>query len=152
MTCENCRELLTDYQHAELDARSDAAVFEHLGSCPQCREELAAQASLTESLRSAFAEELELPPAVVAGVRQAVRTERSVSVLNAWRAVLRPVVLAPTAAAVILAVGVATFVHNNANAAPQVSAEYLVRQHVAHTLNTHSGDRAWNAYLLTSNS
>lgn len=149
MTCQHCRELLTDYQHSELDAASDATVFEHISTCPQCREELAAQTALTDSLRAVFAEELELPMSVVAGVRQAVRKDRYGSWVNAVRALLRPVVLAPTAAAIVLVAGVMSYVHNGTGA-PQVSADYLVRQHVVHTMNSQSGDRAWNAYLLTS--
>jgi anti-sigma factor RsiW len=151
MTCQECRERLTDYQHGELDAASDAAIFEHLSSCVQCREELAMQTELTESLRGAFAQELDLPMSVVAGVRQATRHERSAGLVTALRVLLRPVVLAPTAAAIMLVAGVASFVHNGSTSArPQVSAGYLVRQHVAHTMNSQSGDRAWNAYLLTS--
>lgn len=149
MTCQDCRERLTDYQHGELDAASDAAIFEHISSCAQCREELAAQSEMTESLRGAFAGELDLPMSVVAGVRQAVRQERSTGLVTALRALLRPVVLAPTAAAIMLVAGVASYMHNGSSA-PQVSADYLVRQHVAHTMNSQSGDRAWNAYLLTS--
>lgn len=149
MTCQNCRELLADYQHGELDAASDAAVFEHVSTCASCREELAGQTAMTETLRGAFAEELDLPMSVVASVRQAVHRDRNASLVNALRALLRPIVLAPTAAAIMLAAGVASYVHNGSSA-PQVSADYLVRQHVVHTMNSQSGDRAWNAYLLTS--
>jgi hypothetical protein len=49
----------------------------------------------------------------------------------------------------VLIAGIATYFHNGPTP-PQVSADYLVRQHVVHTLNSPSGDRAWNAYLLTS--
>ena len=152
MTCQHCRELLTDYQHGELDAASDAVIFEHLQSCAGCREELAAQSALTESLRAAFGSELEMPTSILAGVRQAARRDRSAEVLASLRALLRPVVLAPAAAAIILVAGAISYVHNanNPNAEQQVSADYLVRQHVAHTMNSQSGDRAWNAYLLTS--
>jgi anti-sigma factor RsiW len=150
MTCQNCRELLTDYQRGELPAASDAAVFEHISTCPQCREELAAQSELTNSLRAAFSQERELPMSVVAGVRQAVRAERGAAFGNALRALLRPVVLAPTAVAIMLIAGVFTVMHNGSNAAPAISVNYLVRQHVVHTMNSQSGDRAWNAYLLTS--
>jgi anti-sigma factor RsiW len=150
MTCQTCRELITDYQHGELPAASDAAMFDHISTCTQCREELAAQSELTDSLRAAYAQELELPVSVIAGVRQAVRTERTSAFVNALRAVLRPVVLAPTAAAIMLVAGVITYVHNGTNAAPAIPVSYLVRQHVVHTMNSQSGDRAWNAYLLTS--
>ena len=153
MTCLQCRELLTDYQHGELDAASDAAIFDHVQSCPDCAKELAAQNELTESLRAAFATELEMPTSVLAGVRQAVRRDKTADFVYWLRALLRPVVLAPTAAAIILAVGIASHVHNvnSANGQPQLSTDYFVREHVAHTLSSQSGDRAWDAYLLTSN-
>lgn len=151
MTCEHCRELVTDYQHRELDAATDAAVYEHVQSCADCREELAAESALTESLRAAFATELEMPTSILAGVRQAVRRERTTGFMPNLRALLRPAVFAPAAAAVVLMAGIASYVGNNgASTAPQLSADYYVRQHVAHTMNSQSGDRAWNAYLLTS--
>ncbi|HXW52219.1 MAG TPA: zf-HC2 domain-containing protein [Candidatus Acidoferrales bacterium] len=149
MTCNECRELLTDYQRGELPAAQDAAVFEHVSACSQCREELTAQTELTATLREAFASEFEMPTSILAGVRQSVRQERKAAFGNALRSWLRPVVLAPSAAAIVLIASIATYVHNG-SAPPQVSAEYLVRQHVVHTLNSQSGDRAWNAYLLTS--
>lgn len=150
MTCPDYRELLTDYQHGELDAARDAALFDHLQSCADCREELAAQNALTESLRAALSTDFEMPTAVLAGVRQAVRRERASGILDAVRALLRPAVLAPTAAAIIVAAGVASYVHSTSSA-PQLSADYFVRQHIVHTMDSQSGDRAWNAYLLTSN-
>ncbi len=150
MTCQHYRELLTDYQHRELDAASDAAVYAHLQGCAQCREELEAQTALSESLRAAFASELELPTAVLAGVRQAVRREKAPGFIDAVRALLRPAVLAPAAAAIVLTIGVFSYVHNT-NGTPQLPADYFVQQHVAHTMDSQSGDRAWNAYLLTSN-
>ena len=152
MTCQHCRELVTDYQHRELDAATDAAVFEHLQSCADCREEMAANSALTESLRAAFATELEMPTSILAGVRQAVRREPAMGFVPSLRALLRPAVFAPAAAAIVLMAGLASYVGNNgATSAPQLSADYFVRQHVAHTMNSQSGDRAWNAYLLTSN-
>ena len=152
MTCHNNPELLSDYLHGELDAASDAAIYEHLQSCADCREELAAQNALTESLRSAFATELEMPTSVLAGVRQAVRRDKAAGIVEVLRALLRPVVLAPTAVAIVLTVGVMSYVHNASGVPqPQLSTDYFVHQHVAHTMNSQSGDRAWNAYLLTSN-
>ncbi|HEV2879227.1 MAG TPA: zf-HC2 domain-containing protein [Candidatus Eremiobacteraceae bacterium] len=152
MTCQNCCELMTDYQHRELDAVSDAAVYEHLQSCADCREELEANSALTESLRNAFATELEMPTSILAGVRQAVRSEKTPVLRLNLRALLRPAIFAPAAAAIVLVAGIASYVGNTpTNAGPQLSTDYFVRQHVAHTMSSQSGDRAWNAYLLTSN-
>lgn len=150
MTCQDYRELLTDYQHGELDAARDAVIFDHLQSCADCREEMAVQSALTESLRAALATDFDMPTAVLAGVRQAVRREKAAGIFDAVRTLLRPAVLAPTAAAIILVAGVVSYVHSTASA-PQLSADYFVRQHIAHTMDSQSGDRAWNAYLLTSN-
>jgi anti-sigma factor RsiW len=144
---------VTDYQHRELDAATDAAVYEHLQSCADCREEMAANSALTESLRAAFSTELEMPTSILAGVRQAVRREPAMGWVPSLRALLRPAIFAPAAAAIVLMAGFASYVGNTngATSAPQLSADYFVRQHVAHTMNSQSGDRAWNAYLLTSN-
>ncbi len=149
MTCHDCQELLTDYQRGELTADNDAALFEHISTCPQCRAELDGQTELTATLRAAFSQELDMPASVMASVRQSVHSERRAAFGNALRSWLRPVVLAPAAAGIVLVAGVATYVHNGSTP-PRVSAEYLVRQHVVHTLNSQSSDRAWNAYLLTS--
>jgi anti-sigma factor RsiW len=150
MTCQACRELLTDYQRGELPDAQDVAVFEHTSTCTDCREELAATNELVDSLHATYAPELELPMSVVAGVRQAVRTERTHAFGNALRTLFRPIVLAPTAVAAVLVAGVITYVHNGSTVQPTMSVDYLVRQHVVHTMDSQSGDRAWNAYLLTS--
>jgi anti-sigma factor RsiW len=151
MTCHDCRELLIDYRHGELDAASDAALYEHLHTCAACRAELEAENSLTETLRGAFARELDMPPAVLAHVRQAVHAERAPGFFDSVRALLRPVVLAPAAAAIVLVVAAVSYLHPPATA-HQLSTNYFVQRHIAHTMDSQSGDRAWNAYLLTSNS
>ncbi len=150
MTCQHCSELLTDYQHSQLDAASDAAVHAHLQSCAACRQELAVQSALTETLRAAYATQLEMPTSVLAGVRQAVRRDSTFRVVEALRGLLRPIVVAPTAAAIVLAAGFASHL-TSSSVPPQLSTDFFVQQHVAHTMNSQSGDRAWNAYLLTSN-
>ncbi len=150
MTCKQCAELITDYQHGELDAASDAAVYQHIQSCASCREEFAAQTSLTQTLQAAYARELDLPTSVIAGVRQAVRKDKTAGVLHGLQSLWRPIVLAPTAAAILLVAGISTYLHNT-YAAPQLSADYYVQQHVAHTMTSQVGDRAYSAYLLTSN-
>lgn len=151
MNCKNCLSLLTDYQRGEVDAVTDAAIFEHVSTCAACREELAASEALTQSLRSAFATERDLPMSVVAGVRQAVRGQRSEGFIAGLRALMRPSVLAPVAAAVVVVFGIVRYdqLHNSASA-QTLSADYFVRQHVAQTMSTQSGDRTYAAYVLTS--
>jgi anti-sigma factor RsiW len=149
MTCQECQELLTDYQRGELPAAQDAALFAHISSCDACRQELEAQAEMTATLRESYAAELAMPSSLAASIRQATQAERRSALGNALRSWLRPMVLAPAAAGIVLVAGIVTYLHGGPNQ-PQVSADYLVRQHVVHTLNSQSGDRAWNAYLLTS--
>lgn len=151
MKCQQCQELLTDYQRGELVAADDAAVFDHISSCQTCRQEFDGQTELTAALRSAYASDLEMPPSLVANIRMAADADRRAAFGNVLRSWLRPVVLAPAAACIVLIAGVATYLHSGTTP-PQVSADYLVRQHVVHTLDSQSGDRAWNAYLLTSSS
>jgi anti-sigma factor RsiW len=151
MSCQKIRELLTAYQHRELDAATDALVFSHLGVCAPCREELAAANDFREALRAAFEPPLELPPAVIAGVRQATRRERRAWVANLLQTLLRPVVWAPTAAVIVVAAGILTHAHPAQTTAP-LTADYFVRQHVVHTMSLQSGDRTWSAYVLTSGS
>jgi anti-sigma factor RsiW len=49
--CKDMKELLSAYRDAELDADEHRRVEEHLGSCANCREELAAVESAVKSLR-----------------------------------------------------------------------------------------------------
>jgi anti-sigma factor RsiW len=142
--------MLTDYRHGELDAATDAALYEHLQTCATCRAELEAENALTETLRGAFARELDMPTAVLARVRQAVHAERAPGFVDGVRALLRPVVLAPAAAVIVLVVAAVSYLHP-ASVPQQLSTDYFVQRHVAHTMASQSGDRAWNAYLLTSN-
>ena len=55
MSCNDYRDLLLDYEHGELDAASDAQVFEHLQLCPDCKAQWQEDLALTEGLRTAFA-------------------------------------------------------------------------------------------------
>src|SRR5579872_6599658 len=130
MTCEKYQALLIDYVHGELDAASDANVFEHIQSCVACKSQWEAEAKLTDTLRAAYAQELELPSSVVAAVRQRVRTEPAAGFLTSLRTWLRPAVFAPAAALVLLIFGVSRYSQMHAvQPMPQLSADYLVREH-----------------------
>ncbi|MBC5806212.1 MAG: hypothetical protein DLM53_08770 [Candidatus Eremiobacter antarcticus] len=151
MNCENCQALLTDYVHGEVDAASDAAVFQHLHGCATCESAWQAELALTESLRSAFAVERDFPTSILAGVRQAVRAEKAPGAMAALRALLRPAVLAPAAALIIAGAGIVHYNQAHITAtSPQLSAEYLVRQHIVQTGGTQASERAWNGYMLTT--
>jgi len=149
MTCNLCRELLTDYIHGELDPARDAAVHGHIQSCVDCRNEWQAEVELTESIRGAMGEERDLPMAVVVGVRHAMRGQTAPGMLEKLRAALRPAILGPAAAAVLLVIGIVRY-DQVQHATSALSSSYFVRQHVAQTIGSPSNDRAWDAYLLTS--
>ncbi len=150
MNCQDCRELLTDYAHHELDEAQDALVYEHLQSCVECRAAWQAELDLTDSIRYAYSEEHELPMSVVAAVRQSLRGRSAPTFLDRVRAALRPAVLAPAAAVVLIVAGVLRFGPLLHPTSSELSSSYFVRQHVAQTLGSPSSDRSWSAYVLTS--
>ena len=149
MTCQDYGDLLIDYMHGELDAAQDAQVYEHLQSCADCRARWQAELELTDSVRRAYSEPLEMPMSVVANVRQAMRAERAPSFLDRLSAALRPAIVAPAAAVLLIAAGVLHF-SNAFKPVPELTSSYFVRQHIAQTLGSPASERAWAAYLLTS--
>ena len=149
MTCQDYEALLIDYTHGELDAAQDALVYEHLQTCAQCRARWQAELDLTESVRYAYSEERDLPMSVVASVRQAMRGERAPTFLDRLSAALRPAIVAPAAAVLLIVAGVVHF-SSTLKPVPELSSSYFVRQHIAQTLGSPSSERAWAAYLLTS--
>jgi anti-sigma factor RsiW len=150
MTCVDRQKLLTDYVHHQLDAARDAEMYEHVRSCEACRAALDAELELSAAVRAAFAAEFEMPTSVLAGVRQAIRSEQAPSPLARLRLVLRPVVLAPAAAAILIAAIIGYGEVHRQGQLPTLSSDYFVREHVAQTIGSQSSDRAWSAYLLTS--
>ncbi len=125
--CKDMRELLSAYHDAELESSERAQVEEHLNSCDDCREELAAVQSVVSSLKSLptvslskdYSADIEslLKRAAVAdsGERKTdENVERKVEVLNERKADnvvsitrKRPVgwIAAAAAAVIVLAVG-----------------------------------------------
>jgi len=149
MTCQECRNQLLDYTRHELDAAQDALIFEHLSTCADCRARQQAEVDLTDAIRAQYAEDRELPMAVIAGVRQAMRSRPAPTFVETVRAALRPAIVAPAAAAVLIIAGLVRFSQLH-QASPALTSSYFVRQHVAQTLGSPSSDRSWSAYLLTS--
>ncbi|MDQ6780663.1 MAG: zf-HC2 domain-containing protein [Candidatus Eremiobacteraeota bacterium] len=151
MTCSKYQGLILDYTHGELDAATDADVFEHIQSCAACKSEWEAETKLSESLRAVFGDELELPTSVIATVRQRVHSVPSAGFITTLRAWLRPAVYAPAAALILVLVGLSRYgqVHT-VQSMPQPSADYLVRQHLVQTMGMRSRDRTYSEYLLTS--
>ena len=145
--CADCRLLLVDYERGELDAARDADVHAHLQSCSACHAQWQADLALVDSLR-AWSEEREFPSAILAGVRQAMHAERPPSLAERLRAVFRPVVAAPVAAALLIVVGYGY--HRTHLPQPSLTGMDYVREHFAQTASLPSSDRAWSTYVLTS--
>jgi anti-sigma factor RsiW len=148
INCNDCRTLLVDYERGELDAQRDAAVFSHIETCADCRAAWRADLALVDALH-AWSAPREMPTSILAGVRQEMHAERGPSVLERLRAVLRPAIAAPVAAALLLTVG--TIGYQRAHApAPTLTGMDYVREHVAQTAGLPSSDRVWSTYVLTS--
>jgi anti-sigma factor RsiW len=150
MTCTDCRPLIVDYVHRQLDDVTDAGVFTHLHECAECmrahREELA----LGEALRAAFAPDRAMPTSVIAGVRMAMHAEERPSLITQLRAFLRPQFAVPLAVLVMIG-GAGILRHDQtAKIPPEFSTNYYLREHVAQTMGSPANDRVWSDYILTS--
>jgi anti-sigma factor RsiW len=123
---------IVDYLHGELSAAEDAAMHAHLASCRSCDQVRADEIALTESLRlQARAQERELPPGLVAKIRDAATRPQPAGLWDWVRALLRPAILLPAAAAIAV---VAYFGFTARHAAPIVTAidpSYYVENHAA---------------------
>ncbi|HLJ82838.1 MAG TPA: zf-HC2 domain-containing protein [Candidatus Eremiobacteraceae bacterium] len=152
MNCSACQPLLVDYVHHELDAATDAAVYSHIKTCASCASQYQHEVQLGETLRRAFADELDMPTSVLAGVRLAMHGQatESPSFAERIRALLRPRLAIPLAAVIaVLTVGVVR-VGQYAQPQPSFSTGYYLREHVAQTMGSPVSDRAWSEYVLTS--
>ena len=150
MTCTDCRPLIVDYVHRQLDDVTDAGVYTHLHECDECMRAYRDELALVESLRAAFTPDRALPTSVIAGVRMAMHSDEQPSLAARLRAFLRPQLAVPLA--VVLMIGGAGVVRydHTANPPPQFSTAYYLREHVAQTMSSPSSDPAWADYVLTS--
>jgi anti-sigma factor RsiW len=143
-------EQLVDYLHGELPAAQDAAVHGHLAECSECAQAYEAEASLTELLRAhARSEESELPYRVVAGIRDAAAQTTAAFPWERIRAALRPVVLIPAAAALVVALYFGLGTRHPAGVTP-IDAAYYVDNHAALTATTPFSEDAPIPAMLTS--
>ena len=126
-------ETLIDYLHRELTPERDAFVHAHLAGCAECARAYDAEARLTERLRSAArAEELELPPSVVARIRSEVALRSHPAWWTQVTSVLRPAVALPTAAVVVLATVLGfSSLQSHFAGAPSIAASYYLDDHDA---------------------
>ncbi|HEY9086254.1 MAG TPA: hypothetical protein VIN40_10030 [Candidatus Tyrphobacter sp.] len=126
--------VLIDYVHRELIAEEDAAVHTHLAACEPCKGAYEEQARITERLRAhAYAEERDLPYAVVARVRERVAGQARVAWWQHLNLVFRPVVGLPVAAAFVLAALLGYSSLKPHAGAPTIAAAYYLDAHSALT-------------------
>jgi len=117
MTCEHCRDLLTDYHFRELPAALMKEVREHLDQCPGCRAELQRLAALTADVAGVLGVEPLSEEEIRDTVRKAGALPTPKRSLHAW-------VWLPAAAVLLvgfLVMSVARYGERN-KTAPQVPA------------------------------
>ena len=123
-------EQLIDYMHGALAPEQDAAVYEHIESCAQCRAEYDAELALTYILRAhAASEERELPSTLKAELWSRIRAAEpsTWSRIAAW---VRPSVAVPVAAVLALAAYFGN-TYLGAQPAPSIEAAYYLQDHAA---------------------
>ena len=135
-------EELIDYMHGELPPARDAAVYEHMESCKECRAAYDAEIAITELLRSnAREEEVEMPATLKAEIWSRVRSAQP-SVWSRLAQWFRPAVAVPVAAAIALAAYFGTS-YLGPQGAPAIEAGYYLQDHAALNgtvpFNDHSG-------------
>jgi len=124
-------EQLIDYLHGALAPEDDAAVHTHLDSCSDCTSAYQDEAALTEALRAhALAEERDLPSGVVASIWAAIEASQRRSFARTLAAWLRPAVLVPIAAVVVIALMLAPRLIPSSSA-PTIDAAYYLQDHAA---------------------
>jgi predicted anti-sigma-YlaC factor YlaD len=135
------QEQLIDYVHGALSPQIDAAIYEHLEACDQCRFEYDAELALTDLIRThAAGEERELPPTLKAEIWSRIRSARP----SPWSRLverLRLSVAVPVAAAVAIAAyfGVT---YLGPQGAPSIEAAYYLQDHAALNSTIPFSDRA----------
>ena len=134
---------LDDYLHGALGPERDATIHAHLEGCAPCRTLFDEAATVRDWLRNAArAEEREFPSMIRARVWEAVRNApQPASFADRLRALWRPMIAVPVAAAVAVFVyaGVPG-IHGNAQPAG-VAATYLLEEHAALASDNPLADR-----------
>jgi predicted anti-sigma-YlaC factor YlaD len=136
-------DILDDYLHGALGPERDATIHAHLETCAQCRALYDEAAQVRDWLRAAArAEEREFPSLIKARVWEAVRNAPApVSFADRLRALWRPMIAVPVAAAIAVFayVGIPG-VHGNGQHAG-VAATYLLEEHAALASDNPLADR-----------
>lgn len=123
---------LTDYLAGELSPAEDGRIYAHLATCPECTAAYEREAALRDLVRVTMrSAEAELPAMVKARVWEAIRDAQP-TFLDRVRAVWRPVVVAPIAAAIAIVAYVGMPVlRPNAVPPSGVDANYYLEEHAA---------------------
>ena len=145
-------EELVDYMHGELAPERDAAIHAHLADCSSCSQMRDSEASLTELLRAhANAEERDLPPSVITGIRSAVARPMR----PAWsplHLLLRPALAIGAAAAIAAIVYVGIPAWHAGSPSTRIEAAYYLDNHTALTATTPFSQEPAMPVMLTSDS
>jgi anti-sigma factor RsiW len=145
-------EELVDYMHDELPPERDAAVHAHLAECASCMQMRDYEASLTDLLRAhASAEERELPPSVIAGIRGGIARPMR----PAWsplHLLLRPALAVGAAAAIAAIVYFGNPARHAGPALTRIEAAYYLDNHTALTATTPFSAEGSMPVMLTSDS
>jgi predicted anti-sigma-YlaC factor YlaD len=122
---------LDDFLHGALGPERDAVIDAHLKACAQCHAVYDESVSVRDWLRAAArAEEREFPSIVKARVWEAIRYERP-TWFDHLRAVWRPMVAVPVAAAIALFAYIGLPIAHIGGPATGVAATYLLEEHAA---------------------
>jgi predicted anti-sigma-YlaC factor YlaD len=132
-------DILDDYLHGALGDERDAVIHAHLEGCADCRALYDESVSVRDWIQAAArAEELEFPSMIKARVWEAVRNQQP-SFADRLRAVWRPMVAVPIAAAIAVFAYVGLPIHGaHANG---VAATYLLEEHAALASDNPLADR-----------
>ena len=136
-------DILDDYLHDAFGPERDATIHAHLEACAPCRALYDEAASVRDWLRTAArAEEREFPSIVKARVWEAVRTVPApMSFAERLRALLRPMVALPVAAAIAVFAYLGVPGVHGGGQPPGVAATYLLEEHAAVASDNPLADR-----------
>jgi hypothetical protein len=133
-------EQLIDYLHGELAPGADAEILLHLEGCAQCRDDYDAQARVSELVHDyAAATQCDLPLSLIDSIWTTVDSEAP-SWTTRLAALLRPAVLVPLAAMLVLAAFLGYGPNWHRGETTIIDAAYYLDDHAALTSTVPFGD------------
>jgi anti-sigma factor RsiW len=144
-------EQIVEYLHGELSPAQDAAMHVHLAACRSCDERRAEEAAIAEALRAhARATERDLPPRVVANIREAIE-HPAPSAWDRLGVLLRPVFVLPATAAIVAALYFGLSAWHGTPGPTVIDAQSYVENHAAMAGRVPFAEDAPFPATLTSN-